>query len=178
MKLFSGQKTLLFLVDEHKAYMEEVALEFHDTTKYEIVHCYSVDRMKDIYEKGKYFRYHTLVAVISASFNGDRSARIAELKQNIKDIQWMNRNIELIVLLPEYSEKLQNDLMSLGCYAVFQRNENAFLRISNHLRGIISKRVLMREKKYTRITYLVLLVYVLLLLITGVIFMFMEGRSV
>lgn len=168
----------MFLVDEHKAYMEELALEFQDSTKYEIIHCYSVDRMKDTYEKGKYFRYHTIIAVISAYLSGDRSARIAELKQHVKDIKWMNRDIELIVLLPEFSEKLQNDLMSLGCYAVFQRNENAFLRINNHVRGIISKRVLMRQKKYTRITYLVLLVYVMLLLITGAIFLFLKGRSV
>ncbi len=167
MKLFSRRKTLLFLIDEHKAYMDELALEFHDTSKYEIVHCYSVSRMQELYAQEDYSAFHLKIAVISAYFDGERSKKIAELKEHIKTIQKIDTDLEMIVLVPEQNDKLEDELLSLGSYAVFQRNENAFLRINNNVRGIISKKMLERERRLTHLAYWVLFLYVIFLLLVG-----------
>lgn len=164
-------KTILFLVDEHKAFLDELSLEFHDESKYQIIHCYNISRFIDILAEKKFPLDSYRIGIIGGYFNGEKDDRIKQLRQSIREIKTEASAIELIVILPEHDESLENELLSIGCYAVFQRNENAFLRITNHVRGIISKLMLEREKRFTRITFMILMVYTAILLLAGAVFL-------
>jgi DNA-binding NarL/FixJ family response regulator len=155
----------IYLVDEHRAHLEEVQHEFHDQSKYIIRHFFSESKfLKEIREK-KPRRGSINILILGTAGNGDHEKKLADIKNHIREVEEIGSPFEILILLASFDQKTENELLSLGAYAVVLKNENAFMRITNHIRGIISKKMLEKEKQYTRITLRVFFLFIIAVLL-------------
>ena len=159
----------IFLVDEHRSHLEEIQHEFHDPSKYRIRHYSSDAKFLKAMEENKPHRGSINILILGSSSNGDQEKKMHDIRAMVKTVADLPCDIETVVLLPVVEQKTENDLLSLGVYAVIQNNENAFMRITNHMRGIVSRKMFEKEKRFTRITLTVFFLFVLAVLVAALI---------
>lgn len=138
--------TYIFLFDPTRLISDEVRGRFKNILKYRLKNFIDLDEVTQTLKKLPHGRKYTRVCiyVMNGGTGGDdRKDNLAEFYSGIMGIdQEMN-----VICLVNKSEKATEKKSGIppSCITV-QNNDNAILRITNHILGIISKENL--ERKY------------------------------
>jgi hypothetical protein len=160
--------THIFIVDEHGSFKDTIAMEFHDRSKYEIQ---TFSSYKEFLESLKGYKHKpamNFIVILGIQLNGDNKERIQNTKEKLIEIQESFPQLEIIVIVPPDDQPYENELISIGAGTIVIRNDNAFLRITNYIRGFLSKKNLERERISTRRIYK--LFFGIILLVSAIVF--------
>lgn len=145
--------THIFVVDEHGSFQDAIGIEFHDQTKYQIHPFVSYIEFIENLIAFKCKPSMNFIVILGIQLNGENEQRVQNTKEKLFEIQEKFPLLEIIVIVPPDDQPFENELISIGAGTVIVRNDNAFLRITNYIRGFLSKKNLERERISTRKIY-------------------------
>jgi len=157
--------TQVYLIDDHKAYFNEITERFENPLKYKVNTFTSVLPFIRHLESNPVLK--TNLQTVFLSFNTDHNQtgdkpEVIEALQKIKKIIPFS---EVFILSFKVSEELESTLISSGASGLIQKNENAVLRMTNKIKGLISEKNLEQKHKVSRIFIKLLIYFVLLVVI-------------
>ncbi len=157
--------TQVYLIDDQKTYFNEIIEEFENPLKYKVNTFTSELSFIKHLESNPVLK--TNLQIVFLSFNADHNQtsdkpEVIEAFQKIKKIIPFS---EVFILSFKVSEELENKLISSGASGLIQKNENAVLRITNKIKGMISEKYLVQKRKVSRISIKLLIGFVLLIVI-------------
>ncbi len=157
--------TQVYLIDDQKIYFKEISKEFENPLKYKINTFTSVLSFISHLKSNPVLK--TNFQIVFLSFNpghnqtGDKP-EVIEALQNIKKIIPFS---EVFILSFKVSEELESTLITSGASGLIQKNENAVLRMTNKIKGLISEKNLEQKRKVSRISIKLLIYFILLVVI-------------
>ncbi len=156
--------TYIFLFDPTRLISDEVRGRFNNTLKYRLANFTNLDEVTQTLKKLPIGRMYTRVCiyVMNGGIRGEnRKDDFAEFYSGIKKIDKEMNVICLVNRSEEETEKKSG--IPSSCIAV-PNNDNAILRITNHILGIVSKENLERKYLSAKRSVQMLLLFVLFIL--------------
>lgn len=138
--------THIYLIDEHRIYLSEITERFQNPLKY-IVESYSdTSKFFENLESSSSPRktLHMVFMSVDLEKDDDKTKKILDSISRIKSLR---SNCEVFILSSQKDEHLENKVRNFGARALIQKNENAVLRITNYIKGIISEKNLEKERR-------------------------------
>jgi len=157
--------TQVYLIDDQKAYFNEITEKFENPLKYKVNTFTSVLSFIRYLESNPVLK--TNLQIVFLSFNKDNNQtddkpEAIDVLQKIKKIIPFS---EVFILSFKVSEELESKLITFGASGLIQKNENAVLRMTNKIKGMISENNLKQKRKVSRISIKLLIYFVLLVVI-------------
>ncbi len=164
--------TQVYLIDDKKAYFNEITERFDNPLKYKINTFTSVS---------SFFRYlesnpvlQTNLQIVFFSFSPDHN-QTSDKPEGIKALHKIKRIIplsEVFILSFKINQEFENMIITSGASGLIQKNENAVLRMTNKIKRLISEKNLAQNRKTSRMSIKLLLYFVLLVVIVTAIIYF------
>ena len=138
--------THIYLIDEHRIYLSEITERFQNPLKYVVESYTDIAKLVENIELSLFPKKNLHLIFMSIDFEKpeDEIKKMLDYVSHIKD---RCNNCEIFVLSTKLDDELENKVRNLGAMAMIQKNENAILRITNFIKGIISERNLEKERK-------------------------------
>lgn len=157
--------TQVYLIDDQKIYFKEISKEFENPLKYKVNTFTSVLSFIRHLESNPVLK--TNFQIVFLSFNTDHNQtgdkpKVIDVLQKIKKIIPFS---EVFILSFKVSEELESKLITSGASGLIQKNENAVLRMTNKIKGLVSEKNLIQKRKVSRISIKLLIYFVLLVVI-------------
>ena len=164
----SSNLTYLFLFDPTRLISDEVRGRFKNILKYRIENFTDLDEVTQTLKKLPHGRKYTRVCIYvmnGGTGEADGKDNLAKFYSGIKKID-QEMNVICLVNMSEKGTEKKPGIPS-SCITV-QNNDNAILRITNHILGIISKENLERKYISAKRSIQVLLLFILFILAVAI----------
>ncbi len=152
--------THIHLVDEHRIYLSEITEGFQNPLKYNVESYSDIDTLFENLKTAATGKKNLHLVFMSVDFEKSEE-EVKKTLDSISRIQNLRRNSEVFVLSSQKDENLENKVCNFGARALIQKNENAVLRITNFVKGIISEKNLENKRKATIFSVKVLFYFLL-----------------
>ena len=168
--------THIYLIDEQRTYLPEIKERFQNPYKYEVISYTSLSKffenMESLQSAGKDLN----LVFLSIDFEKD-DEHVKKYFESIPRIQNMGRNTEVFILSFKKDDALENKVLTYGARALIQKNENAILRITNYIKGIISEKTLDYKRRASLLSVKVLVMFILAVaLLTVILYLIFPER--
>jgi len=152
--------THIYLVDEHRIYLSEITERFQNPLKY-IIETYSdlskfIENLESSTLPKKTLRF--VFMSVNLEKDDDETKKVLDCITKIKSIC---SYCEVFVLSSQKEEQLENKVRNYGARALIQKNENAVLRMTNYIKGIIGEKNLEKERNASIFSIKVLFYFIL-----------------
>lgn len=158
-------KTLLFCLDDHKSFSEDVKKRFSDTTRYNVgVYHNKEDFLKHLLKD----KEHNLCKVTILGVH-DSKENLEMIDHLIIDIKKIDQSTGIIILSPadKIDEVKKSIRFNIDSY--IPRNTNTILRIHNTVKKLISEHSLLIFRKRRNFSFYVLISFLILALLFAII---------
>lgn len=152
--------THIHLVDEHRIYLAEISERFQNPLKYNLESYSDIATLLDNLETSTTGKKNLHLVFMSVDFEKSEE-EVNKMMNAIIRIKELRKNCEVFVLSSQKDENLENRVQNIGTRALIQKNENAVLRITNYIKGIISEKNLERKRKATIFSIKILFYFIL-----------------
>jgi DNA-binding NarL/FixJ family response regulator len=154
-------KTSIYCFDDHKSFSDDVKKRFSDSARYKVIVTYSKnDLLKFIIDEAD--TNTCKVVIISIHDSKDNIEIVERLTLEIKDI-----NPDIGIILLAQNDKMEDVKGSIrfNIDSYVPKNDNSILRIHNTIKKLISHRNLAINSRRRKLSFNILLVFVLVSLI-------------
>lgn len=168
--------TYIHLVDEHRIYLSEISERFENLLKYHVESYSDIATLLENLEKSTTGKKNLHLIFMSVDFEkGEEETE--KMLDAIARINNLRKNSEVFVLSSQKDENIENKVLNAGARALIQKNENAVLRITNFIKGIISEKNLEKKRTATIFSIKILVYFILAVVaITLVLFLVFPDR--
>lgn len=161
--------TYIYLIDELKHLSEDLANQFSNKEKYQ----FSVlSTERQFFEK---FKKETppssgikiLIFVVNRHLNIDNP--VEEVLLFLNKLKQVSQGVEVIIVSSQKTHEIEEKVLEAGASALIMDNENALLRIDNHVKGTISKHTIWKKRKASLLALRIFIAYIFLSLLFALI---------
>jgi DNA-binding NarL/FixJ family response regulator len=138
--------TNIYLIDEHRIYLSEITERFQNPLKYVVESFTDISKFVENISSETFPKKNLHLIFMSIDFEKSEE-EVKKMLDYIAEIKRSWKNCEVLILSPKVDTDLENKVRNMGALAMIQKNENAILRITNYIKGIISERNLEKERK-------------------------------
>ncbi len=168
--------THIHLVDEHRIYLSEITERFQNPLKYNIESYSDISTLLENLETAAAGKKNLHLVFMSVDFEKSEE-EIKKMLETISKIKELRRNCEVFVLSSQKDDTLENKVNNFGARALIQKNENAVLRMTNFIKGIISEKNLENKRKASIFSVKVLVYFIIAVaVITLILFLVFPDR--
>lgn len=154
----------IYLVDSRQSLVESMKDRFRNNLKYALKIFSSSEPLIEELKKQSFQikRTRILIYVLRPGTSIDEVEY--EILDLIKDIKDISSDINLIIVADNLESEASRKLSSSPAFTFFQNNDNAMLKITNQVMGLISKDNLERKYLSLRQSAFILVIFVLTVL--------------
>jgi DNA-binding NarL/FixJ family response regulator len=168
--------THIHLIDEHRIYLSEITERFQNPLKYSVESYSDISTLFENLETSSTGKKNLHLVFVSVDFERSEE-EIKKALDSITRIKNLRKNCEIFVLSSQKDDSLENRVNNYGARALIQKNENAVLRITNFIKGIISEKNLEKTHKATIFSVMILFYFILAVAaITLILFLIFPDR--
>jgi len=168
--------THIYLIDDHRIYLSEITERFQNPLKYSVESFTDVSKFVEKLDSGAIPKKNLHLIFYTIDFEKSEE-EIKKMLDYVVQIKELCNNCEVLILSSKVNEDIENRVRNLGAMAMIQKNENAILRITNYIKGIISERNLEKERKASIFSLKILLFFVIAVaLLTLILFIIFPDR--
>ena len=168
--------TYIYLVDEHRIYLSEITERFQNPLKYNVESYSDIGTLLENLETSAAGKKNLHMVFMSVDFEKSEE-EVKNILDSIPRIKTLRRNCEVFVLSAQKDNSLENKVNNFGARALIQKNENAVLRITNFIKGIISEKNLESKRKASIFSIKVLFYFIVAVaVITLILFLVFPDR--
>jgi len=170
----SKHNTNVLFIDHDDSYIRDVLVRFEEVNKYNVkIYSRSKEFFED-FERIPRSRNEIYIIFLSTNLETDEDDNQVEVLDVLKKIKEINPFAEVVLYSDNDDINTVSAAFHYGAYTFIKKNENIFLRIENNIKGIISQKNFLIQKKasrrFTRLFFLFIIVLVLALLLSYMIF--------
>jgi hypothetical protein len=165
----TGKKlSTIYFVDRHRSVFDGILSRFRNTLKYSLKNFSSIDGLETELSENAFLASRTRVAVLVVDNREVKEAVQKEIFQFVTTVKKIVPTMSLIVVAGKKPKEIDYNLNPSASYTLVQNNDNAILKTTNIIMGIISKESL--EQKYisARRSVLFFLVFIFISILFGI----------
>lgn len=152
--------THIYLIDEHRIYLSEITERFQNPLKYMVETYTDLSNFIENLESSTLPKKSLRFVFMSMDLEKDND-ETRKVLDSITKIKSICSNCEVFVLSMQKEEELENKVRNYGARAIIQKNENAVLRMTNYIKGIIGEKNLEKERNASIFSIKVLFYFIL-----------------
>jgi hypothetical protein len=152
--------THIYLIDEHRIYLSEISERFQNPLKYVVESYNDMPKFFENLESSSTPKNDLHMVFMSVDLSKDDN-ETKKIQDSISRIKNFRRNCEVFILSPQKDEHLENKVRNFGARALIQKNENAVLRMTNYIKGIISEKNLEKQHRASIFSIKILFYFIL-----------------
>ncbi len=166
----------IYLVDSRHTLVESMKDRFRNNLKYTLKIFSSSEPLIEELKKQSFQikRTRILVYVLRPGTSIDEVE--FEMLDIIKEIKDINSDINLIIVADNLESEASRKLSASPAFTFFQNNDNALLKITNHVMGLISKDNLERKYLSLRQSVFIFVIFILTVLFLSLALYFLMPR--
>ncbi|MDX2444032.1 MAG: hypothetical protein QNK30_09550 [Bacteroidales bacterium] len=136
----------IYFVDRHRSVYDGMLSRFRNTLKYSLKNFSSIDGLVNELTENASMLLRIQVAVLVVDNREVKEIVEKEILQFVTSVKKIDPNISLIVVAGKKTTEIEHKLNLPASYSLVQNNDNAILKITNLIMGMISRESL--EQKY------------------------------
>ncbi|UCG27520.1 MAG: hypothetical protein JSV24_11190 [Bacteroidales bacterium] len=152
--------TNIYLIDEQRTYLPEITERFQNPFKYSVISYTTLSKFFEDFESVQHPRKNLNLVFLTIEFEKD-DEHVNKYLESIPRIKNMGSNSEVFILSFKMDEEKGKKGLNYGARALIQKNENAVLRITNNIKGIISEKNLEKKRRSSLLSIKVLILFIL-----------------
>jgi DNA-binding NarL/FixJ family response regulator len=161
----------IYLIDDQQIYFNEINERFLNPQKYEVYTFTSTNSFIKHFKSELIPQYILQIVFLSIDPDQKNDENKSAGIETIKEIKKISPVSEVYALSSKISEDFENMVITAGAVGLIQKNENAVLRMTNHIKGMISEKILERKHRTSWISISVLFCFILaVIIITAIIY--------
>ena len=150
MKRFKEENVYIYLVDDNEMFLKTLETKFKNSTNYFVQTFSSGEAFLDNILSYPPPKKTVCVAIIDYNLTTLENIDAKDGLKILKTAKEINGDIEFIMLSAEQNPDVATTALEYGAKTFISKNDNAFVRLENNIKWIISQRVLEVRKKHNK----------------------------
>ncbi len=148
MKRFKEENVYIYLVDDNEMFLKVLETKFKNSTNYFVQTFTSGEDFLDNILSYPPPKKTVCIAIIDYNLTTLENIDAKNGLKILKTAKEINKDFEFIMLSAEQNHDVEVSALEYGAKTFIIKNDNAFVRLENNIKWIISQRILDVRKKH------------------------------
>jgi FixJ family two-component response regulator len=174
---FSDKDVVIYLVDDDELLLRILATKFETSTEYQVNTFPSGEDFLEAFASKPLPKRFVSIVVLDYMLKSEGQMDAKNGVEILKLIKEINPSVHVIVLSGIDDIEISTNAIRYGAHSFIRKNENAFARIHNNIKWILSERGLNSRRSHSRMTQYLFLSVLAVLMIFILYYVFTEILS-
>ena len=165
------ENVFIYLIDDDELHAKLLQSKFETSTNFQFFSFISGEEFLEDLQKNPIPKRYIPIVILDFFLNIDRE-KYKNGIEILKKIKQINPNIEVIMYSVNEDANVKAEAMQYGAVTYIRKNENAFLRILNNIKWLISKNQLDKKRRASKATLFFFILVIIGLTAAGLIIYF------